>query len=76
MVAIGEYELAVLKAVFHAGGTIPDPIDTLSVETEVPGDRSEALTKLTQAEYLTGATAGQQLTAIAIEYLEMLGLVD
>jgi len=75
-VAIGEYELAVLKAVFHADGEIPDPVEDLQLGTEVRGDLNDALAKLTQAEYLTGTTPGHRLTDQAEEYLELLGLVD
>ncbi len=75
MVAIGEYELAVLKAVLEAGGaTAPDGAE-LQVLTKAPGEPAEALRKLQRAEYLEAEGATLRLTDLALEYLEALGLI-
>lgn len=72
LVAIGEYELRVLKAIAMKGGSVSATAPELSVEG---GELSEALQKLLSAEYLAASGQNFVLTDQAEEYLELLGIL-
>jgi len=72
--AIGEYELAVLKAIHFAGGTIDLHNPMLEVASRVQGDICDAVGKLHKDEYVQPDSGAYRLTDLAVEYLELLGL--
>ena len=71
---IGEYELAVLKAIHNAGGTISlvDPV--IDVDCRIDGDLGDAVSKLCADEYVEQNASDYRLTELAAEYLELLGM--
>ena len=72
--AIGEYELAVLKAIHLAGGTINSENPAVEVNCKIDGDIGNAISKLCASEYLDRHADTFQLTELAWEYLELLGM--
>ena len=74
MTAIGEYELAVLKAIFHAGGTVRLDNPEVDVDCNAPGDLHSAVSRLCDAEFVAQEDENYRLTELAEEYLEVLGL--
>jgi hypothetical protein len=74
MTAIGEYELAVLKAIYHAGGTVRLDNAQVDVDYKKPGDLHGAVARLCSAEFVAQEEGNYRLTDLAEEYLEILGL--
>lgn len=75
MVAIGEFQLAVLKAIAAAGGTYAPGV-ALDIDCTIDGDLTDAVARLAEAEYLDPSGDGAWvLSEIAEEYLEALGVL-
>ena len=74
MVAIGDFELVVMKAMKLAGGSVlRTSLDSLALEATAEATL-EALDKLERAEYVASAPDHFSLTELADEYLSILGL--
>ena len=71
---IGEYELAVLKAIHVAGGTVNLNDPTVNVVSAINGDLSHAVSRLCEDEYVELHACTYRLTDLATEYLELLGM--
>ena len=71
--AIGEYELAVLKAIHFAGGAVDASNPTIEVASRIDGDVKDAVNKLHENEYVQPEAGTYRLTELAVEYLSLLG---
>ena len=71
---IGEYELAVLKAIHIAGGTVNLNDPAVNVISTINGDLSHAVSRLCEDEYVELHASTYRLTDLATEYLELLGM--
>jgi len=71
---IGEYELAVLKAIHLAGGRLNIDEPSVDVVCSITGDLDNAVSRLCEDEYMELDAATYRLTDLATEYLELLGM--
>ncbi len=71
---IGEYELAVLKAIHVAGGTVNLDDPSVNVVCPINGDLGNAVSRLCEDEYMELHASTYRLTDLAAEYLELLGM--
>ena len=75
MVSIGEYELAVMKALYAAGGSVDVAEPDLDMSGSIQGVIDDALGRLEEAEYLERIDGRFHLSELAEEYLGALGLI-
>ena len=71
---IGEYELAVLKAIHVAGGVVDLANPHVKVACQIEGNLTNAVVKLCADEYVEKCAQNYRLTELAEEYLELLGM--